>query len=507
MNRDCPAGAGCLLDQDGLGSCALPADHGCASGAACLTPLVCAADQCVNTCTSAAQCPSDGECAAVPALHLSLCVTVDHDAGVVDASTDGALDAGVSSCAGGGCDGALAVGLGFACAIRDGVVWCWGDNRRGQLGDGISPTAARAHMQCGTTGTDAGVGSDDCSAVPVMVRREDGSPLQASAVACSDEAACAITIDGDIACWGGRGLVPESGDAASPTPQQAHVVSAFGRSFVQLVAGAEYFCATKGTGGSTGAYCWGSDDHGQFGTGDADHTAGEGIVPAGAAWARATLAAGSHLTCMLDGTAVSCAGQDDNGGVGPMGTIPADRTTPALVPFTTGGHATRLVAGDGFACALLSDDQSLQCWGWGASGSLGRDAVVDQCAMAGTAVSPCDSVPSRVAPSTTFDGLWSGGDTSNACARDTNGQMWCWGYLGPSDCPFSGTHCHAPERAAPFDGALTVAMGADTMCALFAGGRVACVGYGDLGQLGGGQLVPRTTITRTAVAVCFTGGC
>src|SRR4051812_16236452 len=58
-------------------------------------------------------------------------------------------DAGGSDTGGGGNDGgidmpgAITVGKGFACVVRSRVVWCWGDDHSGQLGD--NATAPQPH--------------------------------------------------------------------------------------------------------------------------------------------------------------------------------------------------------------------------------------------------------------------------------------------------------------------------------------------------------------------------
>ena len=513
-NADCPVGADCLLDQSGLGSCSIAADHGCGSGGTtCPMPLHCANDRCVNTCSSMADCPPDGECRLVPEIGLSFCIApMRDDAG---AARDGGTptDSGSDTSTDGGAQpttdarGLLCVGGEFACAVRGTAVWCWGDNRTGQLGDGRSATAPNVHGNCGPdVGSDAGAGVHDCSSTAVRVIDEVTSqPLVAVAVACGETSACAITDAGRIACWGGNGAAT-SGDLAHPRPQRAHESTLLGGGYTQIVGGRDFFCASNGTGGSAGAHCWGSDRRGPFGTGETDRGHGDLIAPTGDAWAHGQLAAGSELMCMLDTVTgvITCAGQNDNGGVGPTMDFPMDHSMYNEV-FTPPSRAVRVAAGDGFACAVMAD-HTLQSWGWGASGSLGRDAVIDQCTGGGTAGGPCDSVPSRVGDPMLFDDVWSGGLTSNACARDTSGQMWCWGYLGIDQCPFDGGHCMAPARAAPFDAALTVAMGISSMCALFGDGHVSCIGFQDYGQLGDGHVIAQPAMTSTPARVCF-GGC
>lgn len=101
LNRDCPIGARCLLDQAGLGACSLDRDDRCESGGdACPTGLLCLTNQCVNTCTDMLGCPGDGECREVAAVGVSFCFASDRrDGGTlpVDAGRDGGAGSGQDS--------------------------------------------------------------------------------------------------------------------------------------------------------------------------------------------------------------------------------------------------------------------------------------------------------------------------------------------------------------------------------------------------------------------------
>jgi alpha-tubulin suppressor-like RCC1 family protein len=73
---------------------------------------------------------------------------------------------------------ALTAGGDAACVLSGGVVRCWGDNARGQVS-----------------------GPDDIVTAPRYVLRE-GMPLRAIDVSMGPDHACAVTTDGDVACWG-----------------------------------------------------------------------------------------------------------------------------------------------------------------------------------------------------------------------------------------------------------------------------------------------------------------
>ena len=503
-NRDCPVGSDCLLDENRLGSCSIPGDRGCASGGtACPTPLTCANDRCVNACTGNGDCPSDGECRAVPEIGLSFCVAPQHDdagvavdAGANDAAIDAPSppsDASVAPCTGPECAGRLAVGGNFACVVHSDGVWCWGDNRQGQLGDGTNAQTPATHRTCGAADT----GFGDCSLSPVQVRDEHGQPLLAEAVACSEQAACAITPRGTIACWGGNIDDWQDGMAGNPSAVAVELSLETTGRFEQIVAGRAHFCATTGNGGGDSVWCWGSNAHGQFGNGD---MASPTASMAGGAWNQQILTAGTDVTCgLVGGTGVvSCAGTNVHGQIDPTGSLITDVTMPlALGAYGSDAGIVTFAVGDGFGCALLAND-TVSCLGWGVAGSLGHAGDDDEAplAIAGHA----------------FGTLWSGGYTSFACARQTTGEVYCWGQLERGQCLFlpagdPGLHCTTPVRAQPFDGALAIAMGGENICAIFAGGAVQCAGYGDYGQLGTGSVVARPDYAITPVSVCFGGGC
>lgn len=85
---------------------------------------------------------------------------------------------------------AIAAGARHSCALtRGGTVVCWGDNRRGQVGDGT----AAGELCIPPDGVTAG-----CRPSPVLLADLD----EIVAIAAGHEGTCAIDVAGTLSCWG-----------------------------------------------------------------------------------------------------------------------------------------------------------------------------------------------------------------------------------------------------------------------------------------------------------------
>lgn len=148
-----------------------------------------------------------------------------------------------------------------------------------------------------------------------------------------------------------------------------------------------------------------------------------------------SLAAGERFTCGLDNDGKAfCWGQDN---FGQLGTGEAEdrctRSIYALGPCArapmpvAGGHKfTRLFAGDNHACAI---DASKALWCWGAnSGQLGVVTESDNCRLEGSGEEslpvPCSRVPVRVPIERPVVSVAAG--EYQTCAVDDSAALWCW---------------------------------------------------------------------------------
>jgi len=179
----------------------------------------------------------------------------------------------------------LGVGLSHSCALTSaGAVYCWGT--RGKLG---APSATlHPDESCGNSP----LGGEACAHAPVRTEL----PARARALFVGPGESCAITVGGELWCWGEtprRVTVP--GEAAS------------------VALGEQHTCVLTMTGE---AHCLGVNDHGALGTGNTGEPETD-FVPVTGGLRFITLSAGRDTTCGLTGEgALYCWGSNEFGQLG-----------------------------------------------------------------------------------------------------------------------------------------------------------------------------------------------
>ena len=175
----------------------------------------------------------------------------------------------------------LVAGTFHACVRRaDGAVWCWGENRWGQLGRSDaypeSPTAAE---------------------VPGL-----GGVVQLSLGILHG---CALRTGGKVACWG-RNHVGQLGNG-QPSEQEL-VVSVVGLEPASEVAVGNFFSCARLLDGTV--RCWGSNAHGELGDGTR-HDRATPVAVAGLSGVTALALGGAHGCATLEDRSVRCWGGDE----------------------------------------------------------------------------------------------------------------------------------------------------------------------------------------------------
>ncbi len=352
--------------------------------------------------------------------------------------------------------GRLAVGMGFACRVEaDGHVQCWGDNYRGQLGNGA------------TILFPMGEGPTTRSPTPVRVV----GIQNAIAVSAGGYHACALLADGRIQCWGnGQFRALGSGDGFdASTPITVSGIS----TAIQVSAGHTYTCALLADGR---IQCWGYGPYGQVGIPESTSTnvpiTVEGIPRATA------VSAGDWFT-----SALLADGRIFVWGGGRAGTNDFLRV---YAPVAVAGivNATAVSTGGSHACALLADGH-IQCWGLNDSGQLGNGLVVPSPSLPLLAVPfPVLGIEGAMAVST-------GGN--HTCALLGDGRVRCWGSNvgGESTGDARDLNPLTPTdvRGLAASGSVSAGELRNTCAALF-DGRIQCWGLNVWGQLGNGNTAP-----------------
>lgn len=371
---------------------------------------------------------------------------------------DGVL-AGVEACddgnttSGDGCSDACAVEAGFRCDGEPSActVFCGDGVIRGAEGcdDGNLSGGDGCDAGCGVEFGYACAGEPSVCAVDVTV----------AAVALGDSGGCVVTTTQRVGCFG----VNSDGEIGNGTdgvetflPADTGIADA-----TLVVAGADHRCALRGAGE---VWCWGDNDNLQQAvTGTANDQPSPQRV--GTFTGLLDVDTGGDHTCVVTSAGeVHCWGDNDNRQLGRGGTSTTDSATPAAVTLPAGRTATAVALGQDHSCALL-DDLTVACWGDNDNGQLGRGGA-----------STTDSAdPALVAGLADVAQLASGYD--NTCARDSLGQVFCWGD-NLDGAVGDGT---TTDRAEPTLTALPMAatdltLGNDFACALLTDGSVHCWG-------------------------------
>jgi alpha-tubulin suppressor-like RCC1 family protein len=246
---------------------------------------------------------------------------------------------------------AVAAGAAHTCAVTgDGAVRCWGAGDAGQLG----------------LGTETGALAPPATAIAL--------PAAAIAVAAGADFSCALLGDGQVACWGAgaRGQLGSGDLGGRAAPASAVSLTA---KATLLAAGTHHACALLANDRLT---CWGANDSGQLGLGDtADHPL-PALVDAGTARVRAVAAGGDATCVMLDGGAVKCWGANDRGQLGLGDAVTRAAPEANAVALGSGRSASVVTVGGAFACALVDTSQA-KCWGDNQAAELGTLSNAPAC--------------------------------------------------------------------------------------------------------------------------------
>jgi alpha-tubulin suppressor-like RCC1 family protein len=339
--------------------------------------------------------------------------------------------------------GKIAGGPGFMCAITDtNAVQCWGDNGRGQLGDGQGFTYANIKR----------------SADPVP--RAVVGLSNISRISSGDHHTCALRTDGAVFCWG-SGTAGEIGDGNTSyfaPPTQVPISNAIG-----IAAGLAHSCALLA---DRTVKCWGSNYVGEVGVA---RTSTPILVPTLVPGVSGVVSieAGNQVTCALidDGT-VTCWGQQFMFKIND----PVMDPSPKRIPNVSG--VAQLSVGTMDICVLTLSGQ-VQCWG-------GQQRTVQT-------VSGLES-PSSISAGQRFD-----------CATTGGGDVTCWGKEASLGQPIAPIVKKMPGLSA----VQYIGVAAYNLCARQST-RLFCTGTNGNGELGNAAKPGSTTVPQP-IGIAATG--
>jgi alpha-tubulin suppressor-like RCC1 family protein len=299
----------------------------------------------------------------------------------------------------------------------------------------------------------------------------------ASAVAAGIEGTCALLQGGRVACWGAS-----SGSMAVKTPS---LVAGLTGVTAITVGDGDPICAVvaDSLNPDTSVFCWGpGNDNGQLGNGKTDPSWSP--VQVFNLFGVTAVAAGLEFACAIDTTgAVWCWGGNVYGELGNGTATPANSSIPVRVAGVT--HAKALSAGEGIACALVSDG-SVWCWGNNFGGWLGTGTAPSQACVDTAAPDACAMPPGQVQGLANVTAIASGGN--HTCAVVADGSVWCWGdnvagWLGNGSTSAATT----PVQVIGLTDVKQISTSVYRSCAVRANGAVACWGDNFDGSLGIGS--------------------
>lgn len=411
-----------------------------------------------------------------------------------------------------GCSGVeaatIAGGNGHTLQIRDGILYAWGLNDFGQLGNGTntsSPTPAVITLASGvaptaviagnrhsmTIGTDGklyawgdntsgqlGDGSITQRNTPVVVSLPAG--VTAASVAAGSGHSMAIGSDGKLYAWGNNsyGQLGDGSTIARTTPV---VVSLPAGVTATMVAAGSLHSLAIGSDGKL--YAWGMNKFGQLGDGStaSRNTPVVVILPQGVV-ATAVVAGTSRSMAIGSDGKLYVWGDAAYGQLG-IGTTVVQASTPVLASLPTGVMPVAVAAGGYHSLAFCSDGK-LYAWGLNANGQLGDNSVVQRNAPVVV------GLPTGVALNTLAAGF------AHSLAYAADGTLYAWGdnsygQLGTGQIKLRSK----PVEVSMSAGVSTTmaAAGHEHNLAAGADGKVYAWGRGDSGQMGNGATTNRST--------------
>ena len=415
-----------------------------------------------------------------------------------------ALPEGSSNASASGAVTSMAAGFSHTCVVvADGGVMCWGQNTKGQLGDGtMVDNDVPVDVCMGGSGIGCSGGTRLTGIVDVTV---------------GERHSCAFTDDGRGYCWGNN-VAGQLGDGTIINRATAVEVCASGSGsgcsggsvlgdVTDISAGGNITCAVL-EGGSV--KCWGRNVEGALGIGSSDselHLHPEnvcvpfvpviplmatpaGVFPCVAITGVASVDVGADAVCVVTiAGGVRCWGSNSHRqlGNGTNASIAWPVDVCVFVLFTPGVCSSISGVVDvstyrHHVCAL-GETGGMRCWGRNDDGQLGNGTHT----ASTTPVTVC-AIGSGPGCTALAGIVAIGGGSNHSCAIASAGDVRCWGRNSFGQLGDGTQIGHdLPEPVAGLtSGSIAVSTGSKHSCAALSNGSLRCWGTNESGQLGNG---------------------
>lgn len=298
------------------------------------------------------------------------------------------------------------------CAISQRQVWCWGNNIRGQLGDGTTSLGSMTALRVKKSPSAGG-----------------GFLNNATSIATGTYHSCAINA-GQAWCWGeNRG--GQIGAGTLPNQDGAYRVQILGGGWlpniVSISAGPAHTCAVATGAGQV--WCWGDNYWGTLGDGTETH---RNRAVRTIKSTRSLLTGMSHVSSGGDFTcATSTTGALWCWGNNLLGQLSTGNLASSYKGAVQGNWSNRtrisgireLDVGNAHGCAIYNG--LAICWGYNRDGQLGIDSNTLTTYPVAAGREDAMGVFRRLSSITDVStGAW------HTCAVVARTQVWCWGRNG-----------------------------------------------------------------------------
>lgn len=282
--------------------------------------------------------------------------------------------------------------------------------------------------------------------------------------------ACALTVEGRVKCWGSnfdgqlglgdtidRGTQPGDMGDNLPFVDLGNDLRA-----TQISCNGLHTCVVLESGDLK---CWGKNNYGQLGLGDAENRGDDSgemgtnlpLINLGSGLTAQQVSTGHSHTCVLTtNNRIKCWGWNSNGQLGyedtvNRGTSPTQMGDNLPIIQYGGGIIIEISLGKFMSCASLTGAAGLKCWGRNIHGSLGQENTDNIGDVPGTMGSALDPIDLGTAQSVL--NIYPG--SANTCARFADHSLKCWGSnfngeLGLGDSENRGDEPGEMGTALPF---------------------------------------------------------